>query len=58
MIRLLVVVNVFYPDRGGGAAVFSDMCYALAERGIDVTVHSVHILITPNGRTKAVAMDG
>lgn len=42
MIRLLVVVNVFYPDRGGGAAVFSDMCYTLAERGIDVTVQCAY----------------
>ena len=42
MVQLLVVVNIFYPDRGGGAAVFSDMCYALAERGIDVTVQCAY----------------
>lgn len=40
--RLLVVVNVFHPDRGGGAAVFSDMCYALEERGFDVTVRCAY----------------
>lgn len=40
--RLLVVVNVFAPDRGGGAAVFSDLAYALAERGIDVTVRCAY----------------
>ena len=27
--RLLVFVNVFAPDRGGAAAVYSDMCYEL-----------------------------
>ena len=37
--RLLVIVNLFAPDRGGGGAVYSDMCFALAERGIDVTVY-------------------
>ena len=37
--RLLVLVNHFSPDRGGGGAVYSDMCYALAERGVDVTVY-------------------
>ena len=37
--RLLVIVNHFSPDRGGGGAVYSDMCFALAERGIDVTVY-------------------
>jgi len=26
MIRLLVVTNLFHPDFGGGAAVFSDLC--------------------------------
>ena len=37
--RLLVFVNVFAPDRGGAAAVYSDMCYELAQRyGFDVTV--------------------
>ncbi len=40
--RLLVIVNVFHPDRGGGAAVFSDMCFALAERDIDVTVRCAY----------------
>ena len=40
--RLLLVVNVFAPDRGGGAAVFSDLAYALAERGFDVTVRCAY----------------
>lgn len=40
--RLLVVVNVFAPDRGGGAAVFSDLAYALAERGFEVTVRCAY----------------
>ncbi len=40
--HLLIVVNVFAPDRGGGAAVFSDMAYALVERGFDVTVRCAY----------------
>jgi hypothetical protein len=37
--RLLVFVNVFAPDRGGAAGVYSDMCYELAQRyRFDVTV--------------------
>lgn len=40
--RLLVIVNVFHPDRGGGAAVFSDMCYGLQERGFDVSVRCAY----------------
>lgn len=40
--RLLVVVNVFHPDRGGGGAIFSDLCYGLAERGFDVTVRCAY----------------
>jgi len=30
--RLLVVVNVFSPDRGGGGAIFSDLCYDVTAR--------------------------
>ena len=41
-IRLLVIVNVFNPDRGGGGAIFSDLCYGLAERGYDVTVRCAY----------------
>lgn len=41
-LRLLVVVNVFHPDRGGGAAVFSDLCAALVERGHEVTVRCAY----------------
>ena len=40
--RLLVIVNVFHPDRGGGASVFSDMCYSLQQRGFDVTVRCAY----------------
>jgi colanic acid biosynthesis glycosyl transferase WcaI len=40
--RLLLVVNVFHPDRGGGAAVFSDLAYGLTERGFDVTVRCAY----------------
>ncbi len=40
--RLLVILNVFHPDRGGGAAVFSDLCYSLARRGFDVTVRCAY----------------
>ncbi len=40
--RLLVIVNVFNPDRGGGGAIFSDLCYGLAERGFDVTVRCAY----------------
>lgn len=37
--RLLVIVNHFHPDRGGGGAVYTDMCAALVERGMKVTVY-------------------
>ena len=40
--KLLVVTNLFFPDRGGGASVFSDMCYGLAERGHEVTVYAAY----------------
>ena len=40
--KLLVVTNLFHPDRGGGASVFSDMCYGLVERGHDVTVYGAY----------------
>lgn len=36
-LRLLVVVNVYRPDLGGGV-LFADLCEGLAARGIDVTV--------------------
>ncbi|MDA0378417.1 MAG: glycosyltransferase, partial [Bacteroidetes bacterium] len=35
--RILVVVNVYRPDLGGGV-LFADLCEGLAERGMDVTV--------------------
>jgi colanic acid biosynthesis glycosyl transferase WcaI len=37
--RLLFIINHFLPDRGGGGAVYSDLCFGLAERGVDVTVY-------------------
>ncbi|MCC6233684.1 MAG: glycosyltransferase family 4 protein [Verrucomicrobiales bacterium] len=40
--RLLVITNLFHPDRGGGASVFSDLCFGLAERGWSVTVFTTH----------------
>lgn len=40
--RLLIIVNVFNPDRGGGGAIFSDLAYGLAERGYDVTVRCAY----------------
>ena len=40
--RLLIIVNVFSPDRGGGGAIFSDLCYGLVERGYDVTVRCAY----------------
>ncbi len=40
--RLLVITNLFFPDRGGGASVFSDLCFGLVERGWDVTVFTTH----------------
>lgn len=40
--NLLIVVNVFSPDRGGGGAIFSDLAYGLAERGWDVTVRCAY----------------
>ena len=41
MPRLLVVVNVFEPDLGGGV-LFSDLCYGLAERGFEVTARCAY----------------
>lgn len=40
--RLLVIVNNFPPDRGGGAAVFGDLCYGLAARGFRVTARCAY----------------
>jgi colanic acid biosynthesis glycosyl transferase WcaI len=40
--RLLVITNLFHPDRGGGASVFSDLCFGLVERGHQVTVLTTH----------------
>ncbi len=40
--RLLIVTNLFYPDRGGGASVFSDLCFGLASKGWKVTVFTTY----------------
>lgn len=40
-IRILVIVNVYRPDLGGGV-LFADMCEGLAERGYDVTVRCAY----------------
>lgn len=40
--RILVITNLFTPDRGGGASVFSDLCVGLREKGWDVTVFTTH----------------
>ncbi len=40
--RILIIVNVFDPDRGGGGAIFSDLAYGLAERGYAVTVRCAY----------------
>ncbi|MBI2432050.1 MAG: hypothetical protein HYV26_04195 [Candidatus Hydrogenedentes bacterium] len=42
MPRLLIIVHVFNPDRGGGGAIFSDLAYGLTERGFDVTVRCAY----------------
>ncbi len=39
--RLLIAVNVFEPDLGGGV-LFADLCYGLAARGFDVTVRCAY----------------
>ena len=39
--RVLVVVNVFRPDLGGGV-LFADLCDGLAERGFDVSVRCAY----------------
>ena len=40
-LRLLVIVNVYRPDLGGGV-LFSDLCEGLAARGIAVTVRCAY----------------
>jgi colanic acid biosynthesis glycosyl transferase WcaI len=40
--KILVVTNLFHPDRGGGASVFSDLCYGLVEAGHQVTVYTTY----------------
>jgi colanic acid biosynthesis glycosyl transferase WcaI len=41
-LRLLVIINNFPPDRGGGAAVIGDLCYSLAQKGFEVTVRCAY----------------
>ncbi len=40
--KLLVITNLFHPDRGGGASVFSDLCFGLVDKGWDVTVFTTY----------------
>jgi len=40
--NILVITNLFHPDRGGGASVFSDLCFGLSERGFNITVHTTY----------------
>ncbi len=40
--RLLVVTNLFFPDRGGGASVFSDLCFRLVKLGWEVDVFTTY----------------
>ncbi len=42
LIRLLVVTNLFFPDRGGGASVFADLCFGLSAKGWQITVFTTH----------------
>jgi len=41
-VKLLVITNLFHPDRGGGASVFSDLCFGLADKEWDVTVFTTY----------------
>lgn len=41
-LRILIITNLFFPDRGGGASVFSDLCFGLVEHGWQVTVFTTH----------------
>ena len=36
--KFLIITHLFTPDRGGGASVFSDLCFGLAEQGHQVDV--------------------
>ena len=40
--RLLVISHLSPPDRGGGAALFGDLCVGLAERGVEVTLRTAY----------------
>ena len=40
--KLLVVTNLFFPDRGGGASVFSDLCFSLVQEGWEVDVFTTY----------------
>ena len=52
--KLLVISNLFYPDRGGGASVFSSLCFGLCRKGWDVTVFTTYPYY-PEWRRKAGA---
>ena len=40
--KLLVITNLFFPDRGGGGSVFTDLCHGLKEFGWDITVFTTY----------------
>lgn len=52
--KLLVISNLFDPDRGGGASVFSSLCFGLCRKGWDVTVFTTYPYY-PEWRRKAGA---
>jgi len=52
--KLLVITNLFYPDRGGGASVFSDLCFGLAKMGWELDVFTTYPYY-PEWRTKVKA---
>jgi colanic acid biosynthesis glycosyl transferase WcaI len=40
--KILIITNLYAPDRGGGASVFTDLAVGLREHGCDVTVFTTH----------------
>lgn len=40
--KILIVTNLFFPDRGGGASVFSDLCFSLVQKGWEVDVFTTY----------------
>ncbi len=52
--KFLIITHLFEPDRGGGASVFSDLCFGLAEKGHHVDVLTGYPYY-PEWRNKAEA---